>query len=106
MGALADLLGVDPSTVRAWEQRGHRPRPRLQARLVEVLGLPTAGTDAEATFGERLRAARPRAGLTQRELADQVGVGQQMVSDWESGRKKPRGRERAWIAEIIGMGSR
>lgn len=41
MDAPADVLGVDPRTVRGWEQRGHRPGPRLHARLAEVLDLPT-----------------------------------------------------------------
>jgi DNA-binding transcriptional regulator YiaG len=32
MNAPADRLGVDPTTVRGWEQRGHKPRPQLRAR--------------------------------------------------------------------------
>ena len=106
MDALADMLGVDPSTVRGWERRGHRPGPRLRARLAGVLGLPVVPTGAEATFGDRLRASRLRAGLTQRELAERIGAVQQVVSDWESGRRKPHGKERARISKIIGMGSR
>ena len=74
MDALADMLGVDPSTVRGWEWRGHRPWPRVHARLAEVLGLPTATAAAETTFGQRLRAARLRIGLTQAELAARVGL--------------------------------
>ena len=105
MNALADMLGVDSSTVRGWERRGHRPWPRLRARLAGILGLLTATLGAEATVGERLRASRLRAGLTQRELAERCGVVQQIVSDWESGRKKPGGKERARISETIGTDS-
>ena len=42
------MLGIDRSTVRGWEQRGHRPGPRLHARLAEVLDLPPANADAGA----------------------------------------------------------
>lgn len=36
-----------------------------------------------------VRLARKRAGLTQRELAHQAGVSQQVVSAYETGRKEP-----------------
>jgi transcriptional regulator with XRE-family HTH domain len=101
MEVLADVLGVDPSTVRAWEQRGHRPSPRLHARLAGVLGLPAATAKAEATLSERLRAERLRAGLTQLELADRVGAGQQVVSNWESGKRPPTGKQSAPLSEVL-----
>lgn len=36
--------------------------------------------------GLKIRAARKDAGLTQAELAEQMGVGQSVVSDWENGK--------------------
>ncbi|MFA6198546.1 MAG: recombinase family protein [Patescibacteria group bacterium] len=51
MDALADLLGVDPSTVRGWERRGHRPGPRFHARLVDVLGLAMDSSDVGFSSG-------------------------------------------------------
>ena len=40
---------------------------------------------------ESVRALRERLGLTQRELADELGVRQQTVSEWETGMYRPRG---------------
>lgn len=39
--------------------------------------------------GERLRAAREQAGLSQRQLAAAVGVNQQRISAWEKGKRHP-----------------
>ena len=41
--------------------------------------------------GERVRTLRRHLGLTQRELADQMGTRQQTISEWEKGMYKPRG---------------
>jgi DNA-binding transcriptional regulator YiaG len=40
---------------------------------------------------ERVRTLRERLGLTQRQLADALGVRQQTVSEWETGIYQPRG---------------
>ena len=40
-------------------------------------------------MGEKLRAAREAAGLTQTQLADKVGVQQRDISRWETGRREP-----------------
>src|SRR5262245_18008659 len=39
----------------------------------------------------RVRALREQLGLSQRELADELGVRQQTVSEWETGAYRPRG---------------
>jgi putative transcriptional regulator len=38
-----------------------------------------------------VRLLRERLGWTQQELADELGVRQQTVSEWETGRYRPRG---------------
>ena len=40
---------------------------------------------------EAVRALRQRLGLTQRKMADELGVRQQTVSEWETGVYRPRG---------------
>ena len=39
----------------------------------------------------RIRGLRDHLGLTQQELADELGTRQQTVSEWETGMYKPRG---------------
>lgn len=49
-----------------------------------------------------IAALRARLGLTQAELAGEIGVRQQTVSEWETGRYRPRGasaRLLAFLAE-------
>jgi DNA-binding transcriptional regulator YiaG len=40
---------------------------------------------------ERVAALRQRLGLSQAAFADELGVRQQTVSEWETGRYRPRG---------------
>lgn len=50
---------------------------------------------------ERLKAIRTRALLTQKELAEQVGVSWQTVSEWESGRQQPRMLHLRKLCEVL-----
>lgn len=43
----------------------------------------------ELTFGEWMATTRKRAGLSQQELADRLGVTRQSVGAWESNKFKP-----------------
>jgi transcriptional regulator with XRE-family HTH domain len=53
------------------------------------------------TISERIKAARVAAGLSQRELADRLGVDPQVISRWERGTARP-GRDRlAVLAEFL-----
>lgn len=45
----------------------------------------------EAWDADRVRELRRRLGMTQRELAEELGVRQQTVSEWETGIYRPRG---------------
>jgi DNA-binding transcriptional regulator YiaG len=41
--------------------------------------------------GERVRALREHLGMTQQELAEELNMRQQTVSEWETGQYRPRG---------------
>ncbi|MFQ5987542.1 MAG: helix-turn-helix domain-containing protein [Dehalococcoidia bacterium] len=56
---------------------------------------------------EGIRALRRHLGLTQQELADELGTRQQTVSEWETGMYRPRGassRLLTIVAERAGFG--
>ena len=51
-----------------------------------------SGTEKHQQWhGNNIRALRNHLGLTQRELADQLGTRQQTISEWEKGLYRPRG---------------
>jgi len=41
--------------------------------------------------GKRVKALREHMGMTQREMADELGTRQQTISEWEKDMYKPRG---------------
>jgi len=51
----------------------------------------TMSDASPAWDADRIRALRERLGLSQRQLADELGVRQQTVSEWETGVYRPRG---------------
>lgn len=54
-------------------------------------------------MGERIRAARERAGLTQKELAAAIGVNHSAISFWENGQTVPTINNLVKIAGILGV---
>ncbi len=55
--------------------------------------------DERGWDAERVRRLRARLGLTQRALAEELGVRQQTVSEWETGVYRPRGAS----ARLLGL---
>ena len=55
------------------------------------------------TVAERLKTARERKGLTQRQMAARVGVTQPTIQVWESGEHAPRARLLRKVAEAYGL---
>ena len=47
-----------------------------------------------------VRSLRRHLGLTQAEMADELGVRQQTVSDWETGAYQPRGASRTLLSLV------
>ena len=56
-----------------------------------------------ATFGDRLAAAREHAGLSQRDLAEQLGVKSSVILAWEEDRKEPRANRLSMLSGLLGI---
>ena len=54
------------------------------------------------TLGERIRSERQRLGLSQKKVAELVGVSRQAVAKWESGQSSPSTENLLRLAEILG----
>ena len=56
------------------------------------------------TFGEKVRNERNRLGLSQDELAEQIGVSRRVISSYENDRSRPRGTEKYQkLADALGV---
>lgn len=59
--------------------------------------------DNQLDFGKRLRDAREKAGRSQRQIADAVGISPQMISAYEKGTRSPSIDVAAKLANEIGV---
>ena len=55
------------------------------------------------TLGERIRAARQAAGLSQEKLAERLGLTRQAVTKWETGHSAPSTENLLHLAEVLGV---
>lgn len=58
---------------------------------------------SETTIGEKLKIARKRAGLTQKELAKRLGISPQNIHAYETGRRNPKRQRIAEFAEKLNV---
>lgn len=55
------------------------------------------------TVSEKIQEARSKAGLTQQQLADKLGVSQQYIGNYESGKRYPKIQTLQKIADALGV---
>jgi DNA-binding transcriptional regulator YiaG len=90
----AAQIGAQPGTYRRWEQGKDKPSARYHAAIVSFLGHDPDRDPRE--FGQQIKAARERDGLTRTQLARQLGIAPSTVKSWEDGnvsRPNPRVEE-------------
>jgi transcriptional regulator with XRE-family HTH domain len=82
------IIGVDETTIYNWENNRSSPSLYFLPKVIKFLGynpLPSSPT----TLGEKLLAYRKLNGITQEELARQLGVDPTTLARWERGQGKP-----------------
>ncbi len=113
---LGQLVGVSTGAVTAWETGKTGPTRQNRKAILELAGTPRAGVDARlgrmavAEGAERppraelpaedVRDIRERAGLTQKQMAEKLGVSANTISNWETGRTEPR---RSSVQKLLAM---
>jgi DNA-binding transcriptional regulator YiaG len=97
---VAAELGVGKSTIVNWEMGHARVAVWHLPRVVAFLGYDPM--PEPATFGERIRAARRRQGISQETLAERLGLNVSTVTAWELGRVgKPFPKVRRLFEEFV-----
>lgn len=85
---VAQRLGVHKGTVHNWETNRTTPPLRFVPRIVQFLGYVPYYT-TPSTLGKRILTARRLLGLTQKELARQLGIDPSTLGRWEGDKGKP-----------------
>jgi transcriptional regulator with XRE-family HTH domain len=100
---LAKAVGVKPDVVGLWEGRGVTPAAHHLPKVAAAVRLDVFDLYSPPEGVEGLAALRMRAGLSQRRLAQLVGVPQTTLSGWERGTSPlPEGKTEV-LAEAFGV---
>ena len=86
-------------TITSWERNATVPEVRYMPAIIQFLGynpLPPANSPAE-----RLTAARRSLGLSQRKMAEKLGVDPATLMGWEAGKHQPTGKSMEIIGRIL-----
>ena len=81
---LAVKLNVSDCTIYLWEKNRVEPSLAQIPRIIEFLGLDPFEKKTE-NLGEKIREYRRVHGLTQKKLAERLGVDETTVAGWERG---------------------
>lgn len=96
---VADQIGVDEATITNWEGNAATPTIRYIPAVIRFLGynpLPPANS-----FPERLATARKVLDLSQRKMAEKLGVDPATLMGWEAGRHQPTGKSLDVIGRVL-----
>ncbi len=97
---VADEIGVHVYTLCLWELGRHEPEIRHWPGIIAFLGYDP--TPEGRTVGERVRRLRRSLGLTQKRLAQKLGLDEHTVTNVERGRRCVHKRTREAIEGFLG----
>jgi DNA-binding transcriptional regulator YiaG len=79
---------------------------KFAATKLEIEGHSVPGDPSDEGLGEELRAARVRAGHSQRAAADDIGYDHKDISEWETGKRKPHPKAAKDLRDYISQHSK
>ena len=95
---IADQIGVDKAPITNWERNASSPAVRYVPAIIQFLGYdPLPPTDS---LSERVATARRVLGLSQRKMAERLGVDPATWMGWEASRHRPAGKSLNAISTI------
>ena len=100
----ARIAGISERTAGNLERRYRRGGEPLPVEVIVGESEPQRATASLTVIGERLKAARKDARLTQVELSEAVGVKQPTLSRWESGKELPLSENQEALCRALGVG--
>jgi transcriptional regulator with XRE-family HTH domain len=97
---VADQIGVHPLTITNWESNESSPETHFIPAVIEFLGYDPL--PPPSSLPERLASRRRVLGLSQREMAERMGVDPDTLRGWEAGRHQPTGKSLDGIQRALG----
>lgn len=94
---VAKLLGTNLGSIVNWETNLRSPRIDYVSKIIEFIGYVPFENSAETTLGEKIVTYRKIKGISQAELARQLGFDPGTVSQWENNHRKP---EKSYLAAL------
>jgi transcriptional regulator with XRE-family HTH domain len=95
----ATRIGVHELTITNWERNATVPAIRHIPAIIRFLGYdPQSST---TSLPERLAASRKALGLSQRKMAERLGVDPATIKNWEAGRHQPTGKSVDMVAGML-----
>jgi transcriptional regulator with XRE-family HTH domain len=85
---VAEKLGVDKDSVYHWEKNQYAPSLRVIPRIIQFLDYEPFDYSA-MSLGERIVSRRWVRGISQEEMAHELGVDAATLRRWERGEGKP-----------------
>jgi len=96
---VAKQIGVDTTTICNWESNASRSAIRCIPAIIQFLGYdPQPSVDS---FPDRLTTARRTLGLSQRKMAEKLGLDPCTLQGWEAGRHQPTRKSLEIIGRIL-----
>ena len=97
---VAVQLGVDDSTITNWELNHNFPELRFIPAIIEFLGYWPYDTPAD-NLGQQIVHTRTRLGLSQKELARNLGVAPSTLGRWEQNKGQPLMKHRERLMAFL-----